>query len=219
MGRPKGGYKTADGKKVPGVTTVTGRFKEAGGLIMWAYKCGQDGVDLNEARDSAAGAGTICHDMIEANILGKAYSPPAGTDPEMLEGAQKGFDNFLSWAKGVNLEVSHTELALVSEEYKFGGTIDAVAYANGELVVLDWKTSKGTRVYTEMLLQLGAYAHLLRECKGLEPVGAHLVRISREHGQSVHYQWDLKVLQTAWNYFRLLRQAYDLDKQLKKVVG
>ena len=45
------------------------------------------------------------------------------------------------------------------------------------------------------------------------------MRISREHGQSVHYQWDGDVLDTAWEYFKHLRAAYDLDKQLKKVVG
>lgn len=219
MSRPKGGYRTANGKRVPGTTTITGRFKDSGGLIQWAYQCGCDGIDLNEARDAAAGAGTICHDMIESHIKGATWTPPKDASADMIDGARQGFENFLTWSVGVNLEVLATEVPLVSEEFRFGGTIDAVAIASDKLVILDWKTSKGTRVYAEMLLQLAAYRHLWEVCKGERPDGAHLVRINREHGQSVHYQWDSDVLDTAWEYFKHLRAAYDLDKQLKKVVG
>ena len=35
-GRPKAGYKNAAGEKVPGVTTVIGRFKDSGALLHWA---------------------------------------------------------------------------------------------------------------------------------------------------------------------------------------
>lgn len=33
-----GGYRTADGKRVPSVTTICSRFKESGGLIYWANR-------------------------------------------------------------------------------------------------------------------------------------------------------------------------------------
>ena len=47
MATPKEGY-YVDGKRVPGVTTVLGRFKESGGLIHWSWKIAFDG--LTEAR-------------------------------------------------------------------------------------------------------------------------------------------------------------------------
>ena len=58
MPHPKGGYRDEDGKRIPGVTTVIGRFKESGALIRWAYGRGRDGEELYESRDKAAEAGT-----------------------------------------------------------------------------------------------------------------------------------------------------------------
>ncbi len=46
MPHPKGGYRDADGKRIPGVTTIIGRFKESGALIRWAYGRGRDGEEL-----------------------------------------------------------------------------------------------------------------------------------------------------------------------------
>jgi hypothetical protein len=33
----------------------------------------------------------------------------------------------------------HTEVALASEQYAFGGTLDAVGMIGDELILLDWK--------------------------------------------------------------------------------
>ena len=61
MSRPKGGYKLADGTKVPGVTTVIGKLKDAGPLMYWAWQQGVEGKDFRETRDAAASAGTVVH--------------------------------------------------------------------------------------------------------------------------------------------------------------
>ena len=71
-----------DGKRVPGVTTILGRFKESGGLIQWAYNCGRDGIDMNAARDNAANAGALAHALIDADIH--------GADADALELARAG---------------------------------------------------------------------------------------------------------------------------------
>ena len=55
MPHPKAGYRDADGKRIPGVTTIIGRFKESGGLIRWAYGRGRDG-EAREPRDQLLGA-------------------------------------------------------------------------------------------------------------------------------------------------------------------
>ena len=64
-------YKTKDGKRVPSVTTITGRFKESGGLIWWAWDLGIQGIDYRKVRDSAADAGTLAHAMICEKHAGK----------------------------------------------------------------------------------------------------------------------------------------------------
>jgi len=76
MARPKAGYKDNDGKRVVGVTTAIGRFKESGGLLWWAFEQGKAAErgeinSLYDKRDEAAEAGTICHDLVEMHIKGE----------------------------------------------------------------------------------------------------------------------------------------------------
>jgi len=76
MARPKAGYKTKDGKKVPGVTTIIGRFKDSGGLLWWAFEQGklaEQGVinSLYDKRDEAAESGTIAHSLVEMHLKGE----------------------------------------------------------------------------------------------------------------------------------------------------
>ena len=75
MPHPKGGYKI-DGKKVPGVTTIIGRFKDSGALLWWAYGQGQAAErgeinSLYDKRDEAAESGTIAHELVRRYLKGE----------------------------------------------------------------------------------------------------------------------------------------------------
>jgi len=64
MARPASGYRLKDGTRVPGVTTIIGRFKDSGGLLYWAFEQGQAAErgeisNLYDKRDEAADAGTL----------------------------------------------------------------------------------------------------------------------------------------------------------------
>jgi hypothetical protein len=216
-GRPKGGYRLRDGTKVPGVTTIVSRFKDSGGLIRWAYKCGVDGIDIDKARDNAAEAGTIAHDMIDAWVHGRDWEPDVNTSAEMLEKAQKGFEGFLSWAASTHLDVVETEVSLVSERHRFGGTIDGIGRLNGQTVLLDWKSSN--RIYADYIVQVAAYVKLLEECRRDRITGIHLLRVGKEWGDFHHHSWPVEVAELGWRAFTHQRQLYDLDKPLKAAVG
>lgn len=224
-GRPRTGYKTANGKRCPGVTTITGRFKDSGGLIQWAYKCGLDGIDINRARDTAAGAGTLGHEFIDASIHERAPVLPSASelgmnDPEYaeaIERARTSFAAFEDWRKTTHLEIVRTEFPLVSELHRFGGTPDALARVGGKLTLLDWKTSNS--VYSDYLIQLGGYDLLCAE-HGLGPLeGAHLVRFGKEFADFHHHFWGRSVLNAAGEAFLLMRQLYDYDAALKKAAA
>ena len=156
MARPKSGYVNAAGKRIPGTTTIIGRFKESGGLLQWAFKQGQSGAaTLYEERDRAGEAGTMAHDMIEAEILGYAQ-PVFVADEELLVKARNAYAQFLEWREQTRITIVETEHSYVSELYQFGGTVDAIGKnAKGEIVLLDWKTSNA--VYQDYLIQLAAY--------------------------------------------------------------
>ncbi|MEE9366743.1 MAG: hypothetical protein V3W44_08660 [Dehalococcoidales bacterium] len=247
MSRPKAGYRLADGTKVPGVTTVIGRFKESGGLIWWANRLAFDplgqahalleGVqkrkpnreaidkflevplsayDHNNARDRAADAGTLAHAMVEAHLTGgDPDAETKGKPADVVSNAQTAFLAFLEWADSTKLKVVETELSLVSEKHRYGGTLDArVLTVNGRLTIGDWKTSNG--LYPDMLIQVAAYKSLFEETHPRQPVkgGLDIFRFSKDTGDFHHHHYD--ELTAGWEQFLLLRQAYEIDKELKK---
>lgn len=222
MARPKGGYKLRDGTKVPGVTTIIGRFKDSGALLHWAFEQGklaQQGLieNLYDKRDQAADAGTLAHEMVEATIANKPLPDLSGVDPIIAQQAKQGFDNWKQWSENNMLGYVAQEISLVSEKYKFGGTIDAICEdTQGRLCVVDWKTSNG--IFVDHILQCSAYCALWDEAHPDKPItgGFHLCRFAKEHADFAHHYWS--ELNDAWEQFTLFLRAYELDKKLKKRV-
>lgn len=217
-GRPKAGYFNAAGKRVPGVTTILGRFKESGGLIQWAYACGRDGIDISEARDRAADAGTAAHEMIDCH-LHKRIFPRADYPPDIMAKADHAFLAFLEWAQQSKLALAASEVSLVSEKHQFGGTFDG-AFVAGTLRLLDYKTSSG--IYTDQLVQVaGGYAILWAEHHPDQPLhGIDILRISKPNAADdpvsfEHRHFSAEIIPLASKQFLLFREAYDLDKRLK----
>jgi len=220
MPHPKGGYKNANGKRVPGVTTIIGRFKDSGGLMHWAFEQGKAAergeiASLYDKRDEAANAGTLAHSLVEAHINDEPL--PALPDDEIGSQAQQGFQNYIYWAENNRIKILRQEMEMVSEKYQFGGCPDAMGIDSRErLCLLDWKTSNG--VYQDYLIQITAYRQLWEETNPDQPIvgGYHLLRFSKEQADFAHHYWS--ELDEAWEQFKLFRQAYELDKKLKKRV-
>lgn len=214
MPTQRAGYFLADGEtRVPSVTTIIGRFKESGGLIHWAWNLGKEGKDYREVRDKAADAGTMAHAAVDAWVRGK--EPEFAGDPDICEKAQRAYGAFLDWAQQTNLRVTHSEVPLVSERHRYGGTFDALLVQNSRAMG-DWKSSNAC--YPEYLIQVAAYGHLWEENHPDEPItgGFHLLRFDKDHGDYHHHWW--AELDRAWDAFLHLRELYDIDKELKKRV-
>lgn len=218
MPTPRKGYFTKSGEKVPGTTTIIGRFKDSGALIQWAWKRGKEFPDepLYASRDEAANIGSAAHAMVEAHI--KKEDPETALSGFMLDEkgrakARSAYNAFVNWSSMSHLEIVDQEMLLVSEQYRFGGTPDAIGRVNGELCLVDWKTSNG--VYMDFLLQLAAYKQLWEENHPDMPLvgGFHLCKFSKDHGDFAHHYYD--ELGDAWEMFRHLRNAYEYDARLK----
>lgn len=205
-------YKLADGTRVPGVTTILSRFKESGALMHWAWEQGRDGKDYRETRDKAANAGTAAHAMVEAHVRGLAFDP-SPYDAETLEKAQRAFGAFQEWATSSHLTPIKAETSLLSEKYRFGGTLDTMLI-HGKLAIGDYKTSGG--VYGDMLAQVAAYGVLWEENFPDQPItgGYHILRFDKVYGDFNHH-WYAE-LNDGWEYFKRAREMYDIDKRLKK---
>ncbi len=201
-------YHTSDGARVLGVTTILGRFKDSGGLIHWAWDCGVKGLDYRQIRDEAAAQGTAAHKLVEDQIRGRPIDLSS-----VDEKTATAYRAFLQWAKSTRLTTVETEVSLVSERYRFGGTLDGMLI-HGELALGDWKTSNA--IYPEYLCQLAAYGVLWEENFSDRPIlsGYHLLRFSKENLDFSHHFY--AELTQARRAFLLMAELYPIMAALKK---
>lgn len=235
MATPSKGY-FLQKDRIPGTTTIISRFKDSGGLIWWAweegYKQCKAGLPLvhKETAEKAADIGTAAHAMIESHINGEWFE--ASKHPSVREMSEidqqkacNAFDMYVRWEKqtGIKFLSKYQEIPLIHPELRYGGTPDAIGEIDGEIVLLDWKTSNS--VYPDYLLQLADYTHLINDGIRMdtgEPLkfkvsnGGHLLRFAKEYPDfGHHYYGDLDL---AWEQFKSFRKSYDTDKELKKRV-
>jgi hypothetical protein len=177
-------YRGKDGEKLPGVTTILGDTLgwSKTGLMMWAAKEAakaalamlDEGGSHDEIverarkahlkiRDDAADAGTLAHAFCEIYLrTGVGPPEPDGfdEDDERTARARAAFNRFAAWWPTSGFTVVMLETPLVDADTGYGGTIDYLLRdASGRLLIADLKSGKG--VYSEVSLQLGAYAALL----------------------------------------------------------
>ncbi|MBW1732220.1 MAG: hypothetical protein JRJ75_15285, partial [Deltaproteobacteria bacterium] len=137
-------YKLADGTLVPGVTTVLNILNKPA-LVQWAWDLGRQGLGWREVRDSAGDIGTLAHYLIMCHL--KDEVPDKVPDISEysrvdIEKATNCLAKFKNWLKEHPISPIMIEMPLVSEEYKFGGTLDLFAEYNDEFILVDFKTGK-----------------------------------------------------------------------------
>jgi len=203
-------YKLADGTKVPSVTTVLGILSKPA-LIHWAWELGTQGLDYRAVRHQAADVGTLAHYLIMCYLKGE--------EPDTSEYSQKDIDQaenclikYWDWLKGHDIEPILVEEPLVSEQYRYGGTIDCLARCNRELWLIDHKT--GPAIYPEMFYQLAAYKQLLQET-GYEVNDCRILRIGRDEIGDFEERIAPN-LDTAWEIFLRCLDIYTLQKKMRK---
>ena len=133
----------------PSVTTVL-EVIAAPELLDWILHVGKEKSE--QIKNAAADFGSAVHGAIEAVAMGQEPYY-AGPYKERLELAVR---NYFKWSDQ-NIEKYVTfEKAVYHTELKYAGTLDSIAYLkNGDLVIIDFKTSK--KVWGKFYLQLAAY--------------------------------------------------------------
>ncbi|MGH8899423.1 MAG: hypothetical protein ACRDZ4_20955 [Egibacteraceae bacterium] len=230
-------YYSAKGDRLPGVTWVIGQNlgwnKDA--LMRWANREGIAGRDIRGDRSAskvAADVGTAVHTMIEAHAQGWDPVAAAGSQLTDLSEADQakvrsGYDGFKRWFRNNRLVVVGTELHGVDEEYQTGFCLDALALEDTEgekpdLALVDWKSSKGT--YADHFIQVSAYTrftesaiarHLGVDCR---LSGAHVLRVSKDHGTFHHTFWSRGLLDDGWRAFTWARALHQIRPQIESYV-
>lgn len=203
-------YRLTSGDRVPSVTTVLGILNKPA-LLEWAWQCGCKGLDYKAIRDQAADIGTLVHYLIMRELKGEKPDT-SGYSAQDIEKAENCLLKFYEWQKTNKLVPLFVETPLISEEYKFGGTIDCFGAVNGEVMLLDFKTGKA--IYPEMFYQLAAYAHLLHENGHLVKT-AKILRIGREESEDFEER-TMTTLDKQWEIFLHCLAVYNLQKETRK---
>ena len=201
-------YHLANDDRVPGVTTVLGLLAKPA-LVPWANGLGFDGINSTVYVDNLAGAGTLAHCLIQTHLTGGGTADYFGYTLEQIALAESALASFCSWEAGKSLETQETELALVSEEHRYGGTLDWYGLLDGRPTLVDFKTSEA--IWAEHLYQLAAYAHLLVE-NGYPLEEARILQLSRGEGET----WSERVMDVddVTPYFAVFQAALALKSAI-----
>jgi len=206
-------YLTSKGEPCVGVTTVLGKIAKPY-LITWANKLGLDGIDSTKYVDGLADIGTLIHYLIECDCK--------GTTPELGDYSQNdivtarfGLQKWLNWKALNKFELIDSELQIVSDDLRVGGTCDIYAKVNGKFSVMDIKTSKAT--YAEQRTQGIAYKKLL-EANGKQVDEARIIRVGRNENEGFD---DILIgaEELHWKRFLIYLEAYRADKNLENAGG
>jgi hypothetical protein len=205
-------YKTIDGARVPSVTTILGILNKPA-LLDWAWKCGVDGLDYKTVRDTAAGAGTLAHSMIQSHLSGTTCDTSEYSQQD-IEKAENAVIKFYNWLDQNPIRPLNLEFALVHEELKYGGTIDCLAQRvdTGDIVLIDFKTGKA--IYSDMFYQLSAYEELLRH-NNISFSRSMILRIGRDESEGFEVR-ESGNLSAHFELFKHALAIYRLQGELRR---
>lgn len=202
-------YRLKDGMAVPGVTTILSVLNKPA-LVPWANKLGLQGIDSSKYVDEKAAIGTLAHQMI-ADYLRGWETDTSEYSKVQIDQAENAVLSFFEWEKNHHIEPVLVEEPLVSEQYKFGGTVDCLGKINGSLCLLDFKTSSG--IFPEMMVQIAAYGQLLYE-QDCVIDKAIILRIGRTNDEGFEERL-VNELDKRWQIFLHCLEIYRLQKEVK----
>lgn len=203
-------YKLQDGTAVPGVTTVLGVLNKPA-LVKWANNLGLQGIDSSRYVDEKAAIGTLAHQMI-ADYLRGEETDTSEYSKIQIDQAENAVLAFFEWEKNRSIKPILVEEPMVSERFRFGGTIDCLAKLNGNLCLVDFKTSSG--IFPEMMIQVAAYRALLAE-HGHKVDQNIILRIGRTPDEGFEERL-INHLDMRWEIFKHCLAIYELQREVKK---
>ena len=152
-------YITPEGKKYPSITTVLSTRKNEG-LVRWRESVG-DAVANNIMR-GAAKRGTAVHTLVENYLNNEELSKQDVLPVALFTLLKPELDNINS--------IRMQEGGLYSDKWEVAGRVDLVAEFDGELSIIDFKTSaepKREAYLYDYFVQETAYACCFQELYSL----------------------------------------------------
>ena len=185
-------YLTPDGDKFPSVTTViSNNAKKMAGIAKWRERVGMEEANRISARSTKRG--TTYHSIVEDYFNNKLEIDQYKDSPLPTVMFYQSVDT-LNRINNIYLQ----EAALYSKHLELAGRVDCIAEFDGELSIIDFKTSatpKREEYLTDYFVQETAYACMLQELYDVS-VKKIVTIVACENGET-----QVKVLPPKKEYF------------------
>ena len=199
-------YETPDGQSYPSVTTVTGLLSRDG-IQAWRKRIGEKRAD--EISKAATMTGTRVHKLAEMYLNNEVFRQEDFFREE-LPNVQRMFEQLeILLDKNVGV-IKAIEAPLYSHSLRVGGRVDLIAEWDGELSIIDFKTSKKLKKESWIkgyFLQSCAYARMFEELTNIT-VRKVVIAIAVDNHQSQVFTVDSE---DYIQEFIDLRKKYDLE--------
>lgn len=171
--------------EMPSVTTILDGVRVKGFLDKWEHEMiellGVDG--FKKFMKKKADEGTLVHELAELYL--KRANEKDDTYFEWTEDIGdvewKKFNNWVAWYKQYKPKMVWLERTLHSKTHRYAGRSDGLVEIDGELWVIDWKTSE--KPQDKHLMQLSAYIKALEEMDGITVKGGMVVALGAKTKQ------------------------------------
>ena len=206
-------YKRGEGVYYPSVTTILQYMPKNKFFETWIKDVGHN-ADLIMRK--AGKEGTQVHEACERLVKGQEVSWM--DDYGNARYSQIVWEMILKFAdfwRTHKPELISTEDFVWSDEHKYAGTADLVVKLDGQVWLLDLKTSNS--LHKSYDLQLASYAKALKECKDIEIertgilwLKANTRTASKKQGVYQGSGWQIKVIDEIDHNFELFQMIYKL---------
>ena len=167
-------YTLEDGTRLPSVTTVLGAMKKDA-IMAWRKRVGA--AAANAISKKATGRGTNVHSLCE-QYLNNEVIDHKNTMPDALD----MFYSLKPFLSKIN-NIHYQECALWSKKLGLAGRVDVIAEYEGELSVIDFKTSARIKTKDQIedyYWQCCAYSLMYEELIG-EPINNLVIIMAVEN--------------------------------------
>jgi hypothetical protein len=162
---PDSRYYRRNGEYYPSVTYVLSYYPKGKFFEDWLKKVGYSADYIVK---KSGEEGTQVHEMIEAYLNGEELNfLNIHGRPQYHPDVWQMFLRFVEWWETYKPTLIETEVHLFSDVLKVAGTCDMVCEINGELWIVDFKTSNHLQPTYD--LQTAVYGKCYEECYGKVP--------------------------------------------------
>ena len=177
-------YQAPSGKWLPSVTTVVGK-QSVDGIRKWEKRIGL--LKAEKIRRASAWRGTQYHTIVECYLK---------NEPEKIEKSE-GLPSFLFGASREVLDridnIHLLEAPLYSTDLGIAGRVDCIAEFDGELAIIDFKTTKNLKKVEHLkkfFVQEAAYAYMYYELTGIEVDKLVTLSVAEDGSMQVEQRYD-----------------------------